>query len=136
VVQRPGPECGCGGRGCVEAIASVPALMRQAAALGLADNEFGELVAAASSGHEVASTVLREGGEWIGMALATLVHILGPNRILLGGGGLDAAEDLLLAPIREALFAHVQPFLAERLTLGRAALGNDAGLVGAAALAV
>jgi glucokinase len=68
------------------------------------------------------------------MALATHLHLLGPERILLGGGGLDAAEDLLMEPIERSLRAHGQPFLMERLTLGRAQLGNDAGVVGAAAL--
>jgi glucokinase len=135
IVQRGGPRCGCGGHGCVEAIAAVPGLLERAREAGAPHGSLGGLVAAARQAEPAAVGVLREGGAWIGMALATLVHILGPNRILLGGGGLDAAEDLLFTPIRESLYAHTQPFLAEKLTLGRAALGNDAGLVGAAALA-
>lgn len=134
VVQRNGPACGCGGHGCVEAIAAVPALQRRAAEAGVPHESFGDVVAAARDGNRAALRVLEEGGAWIGMALATLVHVLGPDRILLGGGGLDAAEALLFDAIRASFFAHTQPFLAERLTLGRAALGNDAGLIGAAAL--
>jgi len=134
IVQRDGPRCGCGGRGCVETIASVPALMERACAAGVACGAFGDLVLAATTGDAEAESVLQEGGAWIGMALTTLIHVLAPDRVLVGGGGLDAAEDALMKPIRTSLFAHLQPFLAERLTLGRAALGNDAGLVGAAAL--
>lgn len=134
IVQRNGPPCGCGGHGCVETIAAVPALLRKAAEAGLPDATFGDMVIAARCGNTAVSEILQEGGAWIGMALATLVHVFGPDRILLGGGGVDAAKELLFEPIRESLFAHTQPFLAERLTLGRAALGNDAGLVGAAAL--
>jgi glucokinase len=135
IVQRNGPACGCGGHGCVETIAAVPGLLRRAAEVGAPHTSLGDLVAAARRDEPAAVEVLRDGGGWIGMALSTLVHVLGPDRILLGGGGLDAAEELLFLPIREALYAHTQPFLAEKLTLGRAALGNDAGLVGAAALA-
>jgi glucokinase len=134
IVQRDGPRCGCGGRGCVETIASVPALMERAREAGVSCGSLGELGQIAGSGDASASAVLREGGAWIGMALTTLIHILAPDRVLLGGGGLDAAEEALMEPIRQSLFAHLQPFLAEKLTLGRAALGNDAGMVGAAAL--
>jgi glucokinase len=134
IVQRNGPLCGCGGHGCVEKIAAVPALLQRAAEAGMPNASFGDVVIAARCGNTAVSELLQEGGEWIGMALATLVHVLGPERILLGGGGIDAAKELLFEPIHTALFAHCQPFLAERLTLARAALGNDAGLVGAAAL--
>jgi glucokinase len=112
----------------------VPALLARARTAGIPGDTFGELVRNAEHGDLAAEEILREGGAWIGMALATLVHILGPDRVLLGGGGLDAAEGSLMGPIGESFFGHVQPFLAEKLTLGRAALGNDAGLVGAAAL--
>lgn len=137
IVKKNGPRCGCGGHGCVEVLASVPAIIRRADELLGPGPVYGTLkivVEAARRGEPAATEALREGGEWIGMALATHLHLLAPELVLLGGGGLDAAEDLLLDPIRESLQAHGQPFLLERLTLGRAALGNDAGVVGAAAL--
>lgn len=136
IVREGGPQCNCGGHGCAEAIASAPALLRRAQDVrGQPCNEFGELVAAARTGEEAALRILEEGGWVLGQALATLVHLLGPELVLLGGGALDAAGDLLLAPAHRALFAHVQPYFGKRLRLDRAALGNDAGLVGAAALA-
>lgn len=136
IVRRFGPRCACGGHGCVEALASVPAILRRAAeALPPGYADFGLLVRAALQGESPAAAVLRDAGADLGIALASLVHVLAPDLILLGGGGLDAAEDLLMGPVRESMFAHVQPFFGSRLTLGRAALGNDAGLIGAAALA-
>lgn len=137
IVEPDGPECACGGRGCAETLAAVPAMVRRANAAGVPGETYPDLqavVLAARGGRDGASRALRESGRIIGVALATLTHVLAPERILLGGGGLDAAEELLLDPIREALFRHVQPFLGDRLTLGRAALGNDAGVIGAAAL--
>lgn len=139
IVRQNGPKCGCGGHGCVEVLAAVPAIVRRADELvgpGPVYGTLGIVVEAARKGEPAASRALGECGELIGMALATHLHLLGPERILLGGGGLDAAEDLLFEPIRRSLWAHAQPFLLERLTLGRAKLGNDAGVVGAAALVV
>jgi glucokinase len=136
IVRLNGPRCGCGGHGCLETLAAVPAIVRRASELrGRPFDGLGDVTEAARAGAEAPRRALEEAGGLIGMGLATLTHVLAPEVILLGGGGLDAAEDLLLEPVRASLFAHVQPFLGERLTLGRAALGNDAGLVGAAALA-
>jgi len=136
LVQAGGRKCACGAHGCMETVAGVPAIVRHASELASHPYaHIGEVVQAAREGRGPAAHALADAGRWLGMGLATLVHVLGPDRILLGGGGLDAAEELLMEPIRNSLFAHVQPFLGERLTLARAALGNDAGLVGAAALA-
>lgn len=136
IVRRFGPRCGCGGHGCVEALASVPAMLRLAAeARSPGYGDLGLLIGAAMRAESPAKEVLQEAGADLGMALASLVHVLTPDLILLGGGGIDAAEELLMEPVRESLRAHVQPFFGSRLTLGRAALGNDAGLIGAAALA-
>lgn len=137
IVRQNGARCGCGGHGCVETLAAVPAIIRRADELqgpGSAYETLGAVVQAARRGEPAASQALEECGELIGMALATHLHLLGPERILLGGGGLDASEDLLMAPIERSLRAHGQPFLLVRLTVGRAQLGNDAGIVGAAAL--
>jgi glucokinase len=137
IVRAGGPECTCGGRGCAEALAAVPAIRRRVAELRkeTALPEYVDIVTAALTGNPAASRALADAGALLGQTLASLVHVLGPNGILLGGGGIDIADELLLTPIREALFAHVQPYFGLHLRLERAALGNDAGLVGAAALA-
>jgi glucokinase len=137
IVQAGGPACACGGHGCMEALAAVPAMVRRADELlgpGPLYGTLGMVVQAAGAGERAAAQAIREAGRWLGMGLATLTHVLGPERILLGGGGVDAAGDLLMEPVREALFAHVQPFFGGNLSLDRAGLRNDAGLIGAAAL--
>lgn len=137
IVKPGGPRCACGGRGCLEAVAAVPAIVARANELLGPGPVYADLEAvarAARQGESAASQALRAAGGLLGAALVTHTHLLGPDRILLGGGGLDAAGDLLLEPIRQAFDDHVQPFLRRSLRLDRAALGNDAGLVGAAAL--
>jgi glucokinase len=135
IVQARGPICACGAKGCVEALASVPAIVRRAGELrGAAFPDLGTVIDAARRGEAPAVQALGEAGNHLGVALVTLTHVLGPDRICLGGGGMDAAEDLLMEPTSEAFRHHVQPFFGERVTLGRARLGNDAGLIGAAAL--
>lgn len=135
IVLPRGPRCGCGGHGCVEALASVPAILRRASELGSGSAAgIQGLAMAAEAGESAARQAFREAGEHLGIALATLTHLLAPDRILLGGGGIDVAGGLLLEPARAAFQAHGQPFFLKALTLGRAALGNDAGVVGAAAL--
>ena len=134
LVARDGPACVCGGRGCVQALASVPAILAAANREGCAYADLAAVTAHARRGEPGADGALRGAGAWLGTALATLTHVLRPNRVLVGGGGVDAAEELLLEPVRAALFAHCMPFFAHGLTFARAGLGNDAGLVGAAAL--
>ena len=135
IVQQGGPLCGCGGHGCVEAIASVPAIVRLAdQRAGRRHAGIGDVAARARAGCPGAAEALDRAGEYLGMALATLTHLLAPQVILLGGGGMDAAEELLMNPVRNGLYRHIQPYLEERLRIARARLGNDAGIVGAAAL--
>ena len=147
-----GRLCGCGNRGCWEQYASGSALVRevreiaeqgssQAAALlelagGAADEITGQMVTkAARDDDELAIELLRELGRWLGEGIASLAAVLDPSVVVLGGGVSEAGE-LLLAPTREAYRAHLtgrrfRPELEIRL----ATLGNEAGLIGAADLA-
>ena len=77
--------------------------------------------------------MLSESGRWLGMGLASLLHILSPERILIGGS-VAAAGELLLDPHRAALHDYGMPFLTRNLTLAPAALTADAGILGAAAV--
>lgn len=125
-----GLPCECGRRGCWEQYASGRALQRLVPGLG------GEgITAAARAGDGSALAAFAEVGRWLGLGLANLVAAFDPELIVVGGGVSDAAE-LLLAPAREALADSV--FAAEwrpSVPVVRAALGTDAGLIGAAALA-
>jgi glucokinase len=152
VIDPDGPVCTCGNRGCWEALASgraIGRLARQrveggagadilAAAGGDLDAITGELVGeAAEAGSPFARDVLEEIGRLLGIGLANIVDIFDPEIIVLGGGAVAGTGELLVAPAREAMKAHIiglswRKHVAQVLP---AALGHDAGVVGAAVLA-
>lgn len=145
-VDMNGPKCGCGANGCVEVYASGPAI----AAMGIkavvqgattriaemCENDLNrvtpELVCqAAVEGDSIAKEIYEFAGLCIGVAVASVVTAINPLRIVIGGG-VAAAGEVILDPIRTTVqrrvcltdLKHVQVVLAE--------LGNNAGLIGAA----
>ncbi|MEV6356299.1 ROK family protein [Streptomyces hydrogenans] len=134
VVVRPGgPACGCGGRGCLETLASAAAVGRAwSAASGDPDADAADCAGAVESGDPVALRVWQEAVDALADGLVAAVTVLDPRVVILGGG-LAEAGDTLLAPLRAAV--------AERLTFQRlpalvpAALGDAAGCLGAGLLA-
>lgn len=147
-----GHLCGCGMRGCYEQYASGTALLRHAREAvsaspelarnllargdGTADGLTGEiLTAAARDSDPVAIAAFNTTGQWIGALVATLEAALDPALVVIGGGVVTAGE-ILLRPIRESL-ARLSPFSRSRPLpeIVAASLGNDAGLIGAANLA-
>jgi glucokinase len=143
VVQTDGPPCGCGNRGCVEALASGTAIARRARELLAAgraaalarltaggEQPTAELVhRAALDGDEDCRALLSEAGRYLGVALASYANALDPELIVLGGGVLQAGE-MLLAPAREALFTLTLPQIRRDLRLELGALGASAGALG------
>lgn len=142
-----GRRCRQGCTGCLESLASGDALdgsaqrhcaevptgplARKAQALGRPANA-GDLIACAQEGDPAAIAMLAEAGRWLGRGAATWAHIFAPDVILLGGG-LGAAGDLLLAPLeQEARSCGLDMYLAP-VRFSLASLGNDAGVIGAAA---
>lgn len=135
-VVRDGRPCPCGSRGCWERYASGTALV-QAYRDGGGDPERSgpEVTDAARAGDPVAVAAFTEIGRWLGHGLAGLVAVLDPGVIVVGGGVAEAGE-LLLAPAREALAATVTGAGRRPLPpLSLARLGTPAGIVGAADLA-
>lgn len=131
-----GRSCPCGSRGCWERYASGTALVAQYLEHG-GDPEVGGpgITRLAMNGDSVALAALTEVGEWLGRGLASLVAVLDPAVIVVGGG-VSEAGDLLLDPARELMRQNVTG--AERRPLPpilAASLGNEAGVVGAALLA-
>lgn len=147
VVDPNGPPCPCGKRGCWERYASGGGLARLAREAALAgtlheavrlaggDPELvtGEHVtAAAAAGDVEALRVMGELGWWVGLGLANLVALFDPERIVIGGG-LSHAGEMLLEPARHALAALVEGGSARgTVPVVEAALGEQAGAVGAA----
>lgn len=148
VIQPDGPLCGCGGRGCLEAVASGTAIAREARlALSrgvpsiLAGRDHPEQISArdvaeaAAGGDSLAQEILERAFGLLGLGVAGLVNALNPARVVLGGG-LAALGDRLLLPVREGVGRHANSVAARSVEITLAALGQDAGVVGAAALAM
>ncbi|MGZ4127489.1 MAG: ROK family protein [Actinomycetota bacterium] len=152
IVNGGGDEqCACGNKGCLEAMASGTSIGRRArervtepgarAVLERAGGDAaaitGELVGeAAKAGDVWATEIIAETGRWLGVGLASFVNIFDPAVVIVGGGAAAGTGELLLAPARDHMSTLIvghawrkpPPVLA-------AALGYDAGLIGAAALA-
>ena len=137
VVDPDGPDCVCGGRGCVEAIARGPALAAWAQARGWRAGQpvatAKDLASDAAHGHPVGLAALRRAGRALGIGIASATHLC-DLEVVAVGGGLAQAGSLLFDPLEEALRQHVGLDYARDVRVVPAALGQSAGLIGAAAL--
>lgn len=136
VVRTDGPRCACGGQGCVEAIASGPHLARWAHEHGWdapPDADAKALAQAAAAGDEVAMSAFDRGADAIAAAIASAAAVCDLDLVVLGGGVANAGE-VLFGPLRERLAHYARLSFLRGLRVLPAALGGDAGLVGAAAL--
>ncbi|MER3456667.1 MAG: hypothetical protein C4304_07260 [candidate division GAL15 bacterium] len=144
VVDPQGPPCSCGRRGHLEGLASGPAIARWAAEQiragcrsSLAGKEplsARDVAVAAEEGDELAREAFRRAGTYLGLAVAGLVNLLNPEVVVVGGGVAQAGR-WLFDPMLEAARSQAfdRPWRAVRVV--PAALGDHAGLVGAAYLA-
>jgi glucokinase len=140
-------QCGFGCRGCLEIVASSLAIEREADMLAHQSpgsllarwlKRYGSLstvqvIEAARQGDPVARQVLERAAYWLGIGLASWCYFFDPRLILIGGG-VSVAGDLLLAPLRQTIQARAMPVYARDVRIDLARLGNDAGLIGAASL--
>lgn len=132
-VHEEGDICRCGSRGCLETVASSPALVRMLErALGQT-LEPEEIIRRARDGDLACARALADAGRNIGTATATLCNLFNPQRIAVGGS-LGAAGDLLLNPMRESLELRAIPSAAADAEIVQAELGERAELLGALAL--
>jgi glucokinase len=136
VVDVDGEPCACGGRGCVESIASGPRMVRWAHEHGWnapAAASAKELAAAAAAGDEVAMAAFRRGAAAVAAMIASVGAVCDIDLVVIGGGVAKAGA-LLFDPIRERLPAYARLSFLRGLRVVPAELGGEAGLVGAAAL--
>ncbi len=146
VLDPAGPPCGCGARGCLEAIAGGVAFGKRAQRLvesgaapvlaSLAADRAptaGDLAQAAARGEDAAIAEIRNGGHTIGIGLGSIVNVLNPDLVTLSGGLLGMG-DFLLAPLRAAM-ASLAYGPAANTPVRVSELDEDAGLLGAAAVA-
>jgi len=140
-----GVACTCGSRGCLEVFASATAIVRMTREAsprypdsilqGKDDRTAAMIFDAGKQGDELALEIFRRMGVYLGIGLANLINILNPEMIVLGGGvvnGWDLFEKHMHQQVEERAF----PLLAARVKIERAKCGDDAGLLGAARLAL
>ena len=149
IAPGQGPVCTCDKRGCLEALAAGNALGEAArrrlqeqsgadsvlVALPLAQISGGQVGAAAQEGDPLALDIVREAAEYLGLALAGAANLVDPELIVIGGGVAELGE-VLLTPTREAFGRYATPPVADSTTIVQAQLGYDAGVIGAAAVAL
>lgn len=147
VLQPGGPLCGCGNRGCLEALASGTAIQRRAREVAneLPSSALGQLAIErqilgedvtrlAEEGDGAALRVLQETGAWLGVGMAAFVNIFNPEVIAVGGGASGAGE-FLLGPARNEVHLKARSPSRDLVEVKEATLGPESGVLGAAALA-
>ncbi len=150
IVMADGPVCGCGKRGCLEALASRTAIERDIR-LGLAAGResllaelmgdrgrltSGALAEALQRGDPLVSEVIGRAQWYLGLLTASLVNLIDPEMIVFGGGVVEAVGDGFLDPIRvTARQYYIQQADADKVRIVPARLGDYAGVLGAAVLA-
>jgi len=140
-----GVACPCGSRGCLEVFASATAIVRMTREAsprypdsilqGREDRTAKMIFEAGKQGDELALEIFRRMGVYLGIGLANLINILNPEMIVIGGGvvnGWELFEKHMHQQVEERAF----PLLAARVKIVRAKCGDDAGLLGAARLAL
>lgn len=145
--MNDGLLCGCGDRGCLEAYASGPSIVAMAKeyVLGGKSAKFREIAGsidaitpaivaqAANEGDAVAKKIFEIMGEYIGIGLTSVVNLLNPEKIVIGGGVADAG-DILLEPLRKTLKSRTMPIQGAAVEVVPAQLGNTAGIIGSSLL--
>jgi glucokinase len=145
IVQADGEICSCGHRGHLEAYGSGTAIahyvadqLAQGVPSSLAGNKKPtgrEIFLAAEQGDPLAKAAFARAGKYIGLAISNYLHIFNPSIIILGGG-VSFSGAFLMEPLRAAIAEHIlSPEYLHGLVITTAALGDDAGLMGALALA-
>jgi len=148
VIDVDGPECGCGNHGCWEALAGRDAIIERAAIKLQTgrDSLLGERVEydvsritpaviaeCAREGDGLCLEVMAEIGHYIGVGIANLIQLYNPEVVVVGGG-IAQAGDVLLGPARRAVAARARMVPASTARIVTAELGDDAGIVGASVL--
>ena len=150
VLEVGGPKCGCGNRGCFEALASRTAIFRRIQAgvkdgqktvltemLGgdLEDMRSGDLRKALRRGDKFVEKVIEEAAEYTGIAVANIINLINPEVVVLGGGVIEALEDEMLAIIVETAHDYAMQGTDKGIAIIASKLGDDAGITGGAVLA-
>ena len=147
-LEKDGKLCGCGQRGCFEAYASATGMIREAVSrlavnknnllYELIDRKIDKLEAkdifdAAKQGDSFSLDIIEYETEYLAMGIGNILNILNPEVIVIGGG-VALAGDILFTPLKEKLKKYVLPMALEDLKIVPGVLGNEAGIKGAVGL--
>ena len=151
IVEAKGPRCGCGNFGCLEAVASRTAITRDLQKAILKKGKKSKLTElnggnldlirskaiarAVKQGDKPTIKVVRRAAKYLGISVASIVHFLNPEMVVLGGGVVEAMGDSLLDPIRHAAAEYALPTTMDGVQIVAATLGDNAGVIGASVLA-
>lgn len=133
--RAEGVTCRCGNEGCLEAMAAAPALAATLRAGGADVSSSADIVALVRSGNLEAVQVVRQAGRDMGEMVAMVVNFINPSVVVVGGA-MSAAGEHLIAGIRETVYQRSLPLATEHLRILPSAAGEQAGVIGAAALAI
>jgi glucokinase len=122
--------CRCGNYGCLEALASGPAVAHSLAAQGLKAENGGDVLRLVAAGNLPAIQALRQAGRDVGDVLATVVNLLNPSVIVIGGS-LGQAGEHLMAGVREVVYRRSLPLATTHLRIGLSMAGDQAAVLGA-----
>jgi predicted NBD/HSP70 family sugar kinase len=134
-VRQSEVMCTCGNRGCVAVLATASAVARQLGEAGIEAGSAGDVVELVKGGDAQAMHLVREAGRVLGAALASVVGVVAPSAIVVGGEMADASEPLL-AGIRESVYQRASALATRELRILTSRLGPRAGVVGATTLAL
>jgi predicted NBD/HSP70 family sugar kinase len=133
VVDAQGPICRCGNRGCLETLASGPALLRLVQATRDEELTVKQVIELAREGDAGCRRAIADAGQVVGGVVAGLVNLFSPEMVVVGGD-VGEAGDLLLDSLREAVRRDALPAAASELKIVAGELGERANLLGALAL--
>lgn len=145
VVSTDGPDCPCGGKGCLEQLGSGTAVHRfiekslqqgRQSSLSLVESTDGhKVLSAARAGDELSIEAYEEIGKWLGVAVASLANLLNVEVAILGGGAM-AAHEFILPAVMKRVDKHTMKIQKKTLKVQRNTLDRKAGTIGAALLAL
>jgi predicted NBD/HSP70 family sugar kinase len=135
VARGAGVPCHCGNRGCLEALASGPAIARALREQGIAAASGSDVVDLVKSGDIDAIQAVRQAGRDIGEVLTACVSLVNPSVIAMGGSMARAGEHLI-AGVREVVYTRSMPLATEHLQIVQSAAGENAAVLGASMLAI
>ena len=149
-VQPNGALCGCGRKGCLETVASRLAIaqacvaaayrgeapyLQERTGMDLSKVRSGVLADAVANGDHVIESIVRDAAAWLGIGIASVVNLLAPDAVVLGGGLVEAMPELYLGAVEDSARAHVMPSFEKAFEVAVAKLGDDSTVCGAAAWA-